>query len=386
MSVPLNGDVLKAVYNWDKSINMKTPKRILIANIFGIGDVVFTLPIVDNLKNMFEGSRVDYLCNARVNGVLELVSGIDNIHIYEKDKYLNLWKNSKRLFVKEVLNLFFSIKKKKYDIVFDFTLSREFGFVFLLCGIKRRIGFDYKNRGIFLTDKMALTGFDGKHVVEFYLELLKYAGIDARVFCPAITPDEYSLKWAKNYLLNKNVEKDRLIFIIPGGGASWGKDAVRKRWPDENFAIVADALINEKFQICILGAHSERVLCETVANKMKFKPSFIENDLDIKKYIALLSLGALVITNDGGPLHLASALGRKVVAIFGPVDENVYGPYPKDKNCNRVLTVDGLQCRPCYKNFRLSACKLNMLCLYGVHPNDIIKECGELLADKLSHV
>ena len=196
-------------------------KRTLVANIFGIGDVLFTTPLVASLKKEIEGVQIDYLCNARAKPAIECNPNVDNIIVYEKDDYVELLKHSKIKCLKAILSLLSTVRKGKYDVVFDFTLSLEFSFFFALAGIRRRIGLNYKNRGIFLTDKVEFTGFRNKHVTEHYLDLLKRVGIEASIKEMQLVPDEALGRWTRDYLNEHGVYEEPLAIVVPGGGASW---------------------------------------------------------------------------------------------------------------------------------------------------------------------
>lgn len=353
-------------------------KKVLIANIFGIGDILFTTPLVANLRKAFSGVEVDYLCNARSKDVAECIPGVNKILVYEKDDFRSLWRKSKKAFLSSALGLFREIKNGKYDVVFDFTLQREFGFIFMLAGIDKRIGLDYKNRGVFLTDKLPLEGFENRHVAEHYLDLLDLVGLKPEIEEMCIYPDPVSLEWADEYLSGKGLEEKPFMAVVPGGGASWGKQASRKRWHEEGFLAVADELSEKGVNIAILGDPLEEELCTFVAGKMKKEPKIKENNLTLKEYIALLSKSALVLCNDGGPLHLAVALGVPTVSVFGPVDEEVYGPFPRSAK-HKVIKVEDLACRPCYSRFKLPECDFDTRCITDIKPEEVIKSCSEVL-------
>jgi lipopolysaccharide heptosyltransferase II len=352
-------------------------KHILIANIFGIGDVLFTTPLIASLKKEIPGLSVDCMCNARTKAILENNPDIDDIFVYEKDDYVKLWSASKRSFLSKLSALFFAIRRKKYHAVLDLTLSRKFGFLFMIAGISKRIGLNYKKRGTFLTHKTELVGFEGKHVVEFYLDLLKHLGVSVSVGEMKLVPNEYAREWARRYLHDKGVNPKKFIAIIPGGGASWGIHAARKRWGSEGFAKVANELMDASIPVIVLGSTKEKRLCEEVIGKLKKAPVCALNDLDLEKYVALLEMAGLVLCNDGGPLHIAVALGVKTVSLFGPVDEKVYGPYPESEK-HKVITVGGLDCRPCYRRFKLPECDNDNRCVTDIDQNEVAKVCMEL--------
>lgn len=358
-------------------------KKILVANIFGIGDVLFTVPLVSNLKGAMPEVSIDYLCNARTRDIVKMVPGIGDVFVYEKDEFAGLWQRSKPEWFRSVLELFSGIRKKRYDAVFDFTLSRKFGAFFALCGIPRRIGLDYKKRGVFLTHKVPLRGFEGRHVIEHYLDLAEKAGVSRDKKYMKLVPERANVEWALEYLKGKGSGNGPLAAVIPGGGASWGEHAVRKRWDPDGFARAADILVEQGVDVAVFGDPSESELCEDVARKMSGTPVTVENSLTLKQYVALLSRFDLVLCNDGGPLHMAVALGVKTVSIFGPVDEKVYGPYPVSQE-HRVVTALEMPCRPCYGRFKLPECGNDMRCLTDIDPEKVAGACLELLGKSRS--
>jgi len=357
-------------------------KRVLVANIFGIGDVLFTTPLIASLKKAVPGISVDYVCNARTRDVVECIPGVSDIYVHEKDDVVRLWRESWKKCFGTIFERFRDMRGKKYDAVFDFTLSREFGIFFALAGIPRRIGLDYRGRGLFLTDRVPIEGFEDRHVVEYYLDLLGPLGLPASEKKMTLAPDAEKAVWAERYLHEKGVTEGRIAAVIPGGGASWGHQASRKRWPEEGFSGVADRLVRKGVRVLLLGGEAERELCLSVAAGMEEKADVVENGLGIKEYIALLNRCGLAVCNDGGPLHLAAALGLKTVSMFGPVDERVYGPYPA-ADSHRVITASGLECRPCYNRFRLPECDHGMKCLADITPEEVAEACEELLEEKI---
>jgi lipopolysaccharide heptosyltransferase II len=353
-------------------------KKILIANIFGIGDVLFTTPLIANIKKGIEGVSIDYLANSRAKPVVEQNPDVDEVLEYEKDDYTRLWGTSKIKCFLALKEFYLCIKRKKYDAVLDFTLSREFGLLFFLAGIKKRIGFNYKKRGIFLTDQKLLKGFEGKHVIDHYLELLDFLGLPADIDDMKLTASDESEKKINKILRDAGRGKGKLIALIPGGGASWGQNAGRKRWPMENFLSLGHILNNGPDDIVILGDSREKPLCSKMATDMENKPLLVKNDLDLSDYIALIKKCDLVVCNDGGPLHIAVALGVKTVSTFGPVDEKVYGPFPVTTK-HKVVTNDKADCRPCYKRFKLPDCSEEYCCLEGIGVEAVLEVCRESL-------
>lgn len=351
---------------------------MLIANIFGIGDVLFTTPLIAALRKRFPGVEIDYLANARTGDMVLAVPGVGNVFVYEKDDIVKLWRSSRTAAVRELWRLFLGIRRRRYDVVFDLTLSRKFGLMFMLAGIKKRAGLDYKKRGTFLTDKVKLEGFAHKHVAEHYLDLLRSMGVEAPSGNMTLVSPAGMVPWVDGYLKAKGIDESKLVAVIPGGGASWSKHSYRKRWQPEGFAAVTRALAAAGWQPVVIGDASETALCRGVVEKCGEKNVRAENGLDIKSYMALLSRARLALCNDGGPLHMAVALGVRTVSIFGPVDPAVYGPYPLSDR-HRVIVSSSLSCRPCYRKFRLPQCDYDGRCLVDIPPEEVVEACEELL-------
>jgi ADP-heptose:LPS heptosyltransferase len=160
-----------------------------------------------------------------------------------------------------------------------------------------------------------------------------------------------------------------VIGLVPGGGASWGKEAPYKRWPAQKYAKLADKLI-EKFSatIILMGDDSERALCTDVSEAMAQRPVMACGETTVSQLAALARACTLMIVNDGGPLHVAVAAGARTASIFGPVDDKVYGPYPSE---NHIVVTKDLACRPCYRRFRRAHCD-HLSCLNELTAEDVL--------------
>jgi len=355
-------------------------KRILIVNPFGIGDVLFSTPIVESIKQEAADNYVGYLCNARIAPIIISNTRVDKIFTFEKDEYRQLWKRSRLRCMKTLFRFIDKIRRERFDMVFDLSLSRQYGLFLKLCGIKTRLGYNYHSRGIFLTHKLHLPiGYHDKHIVDYYIMLLFAAGIkpveDTRL--KLYITDEDQTK-ARDLLLRKGIiDTERFACIVPGAGASWGDTSFRKQWPKENFTRVAQA-ITEKFRmkIVLLGSEKEKPICTYVEERIKGSVNLCgETELMVSS--AIIKQAAFLLTNDGGPLHMGVALDTPTVSIFGAVDDKVYGPYPpSDKHT--VIKNNDLNCRPCYQNFRLPDCK-DLDCLNGISPEVVTEEVSHLL-------
>ena len=355
--------------------------KILIINPFGIGDVIFSTPLIEAVKRIFPQSYIAYICNRRVSELIRTNPRLNKIFVYEKDDYREIWRRSKIRCLMKVLSFLRSIKKESFDISIDLSLSYQYSMFFKIIGIKTRAGFNYRNRGKFLTHKIDIESFDDKHVVEYYLDVLRLLGIDVSkdIASPRIYASEASLRFGDKFLKENSVTKtDLLIGMVPGCGASWGQDAGRRRWDKKNFSALANRLI-EKYnaRIVLLGNSKEVGICEDVRSATGNRVINYCGKTSIEMLIGILTRCKALITNEGGVLHMAAGLGINTVSIFGPVDEATYGPYPKSAN-HIILSRKDVPCRPCYKRFKYNGCD-NRRCLETITVDEVFHAAEEAL-------
>jgi heptosyltransferase-2 len=337
-------------------------------NPFGVGDILFSTPLLSVVKEKHPVSYIGYICNIRTREILETNPEINEIFVFERDEYRALWRYSKIKCIRRLSCFWNEIRKRRFDEVIDLSLGKEYAFFCWLAGIKERRGFDYKGRGRFLTHKVHFDGFNDKPVAEYYLDLLgikKQGGMHA-----VLVPDHNDIAYIDDFLEKFGLgQKDLLVGIAPGGGISFGKkDQGRRQWGAARFSELSDRIV-ERFnaRMVLIWGPGEKHLVEKIAGGMK-KNSLIAPKTTIRQMAALCKRCRIVICSEGGPLHIASSQGVSTVSIFGPVDEKVYGPYPSNEN-NIVIASD-IECRPCYKRFKLSECETKK-CLEDISVNTV---------------
>jgi lipopolysaccharide heptosyltransferase II len=354
-------------------------EKFLIINPFGIGDVLFTTPIIKAIRVTYPYGKIGYWCNERVGSIFQNDPDIDKVFALSRGDLKRHFHNSRIEGIKKLLGLLLAIKKEHYNMAFDFSLDHRYGLIAKLLGIKKRIGYDYRKRGRFLTHKISLEAYNSRHIVEYYLELLKFVNIIPTAKKISLFVLKKNKDKAKEILALAGVQKtDVLVGIAPGGGESWGKDAYLKHWPAERFAHLADLIMDElKAKVVILGDKQEKPIAEIIRNSMKNTPIDLIGNTNLEEFVGIISNLNVLVANDGGPLHTAIALGVKTVSIFGPVDDLVYGPYPKDEN--QIVIKEDLSCRPCYNNFRLKDCLNNRKCIDGITVAEVFTAVKKLI-------
>ncbi len=357
----------------------RKPDRFLVINPFGIGDALFTTPLLAELARAFPGCRIGYLCN-RAEPVLRYHPLVGRTFTYERKDYQQELKKSLLSGLRKYNTFISSLRRERYDCSIDLSLSAPFSLFALLAGIPLRIGLDYKGRGRFLNRKVRIDGFNSKHVADHYLDVLTLLGVTpARDGKLEVFTGPAQKEWAAGYAARLGRP---LIGIAPCGGEAFGKDAPVKRWPAENFSALVGRLAARFPSGKILvfagpgeeAAEAGRIIaasgaphrCEAVTGQP------LENAL------ALIERCDCFIGNDTGLVRCAEALGKSAVLIFGIADERVYGPY--GENLARVaLLKKDLPCRPCYRNFRLPRCEHGRECLTGISVDEVFGAATRIL-------
>lgn len=354
-------------------------RKFLIINPFGIGDVLFTTPVIRAIKDNYPDAFIGYWCNERVQSLLRNNPDINKIFALSRGDLKKIYKKSKPEAIYKTISLLFNIKKGKFDISLDFSSEHRYSLISKVLGIKRRVGFNYKKRGRFLTDRLDINGYNSKHVVEYYLDLLRLLDIEPKRYNLVLNVSDETRIKAENKFFRLGIKKEDLVIgIAPGAGASWGKDASVKHWPALKFAQLADNISKDLgAKVLILGDDSERPIADIIVNASVCKPVDLTGKTSLEELSAVISNLRVLVTNDGGPLHIAVAAGVKTVSIFGPVDDLVYGPYPVSDN--HAVIKAHIPCRPCYRDFRLPLCEHERRCLSDIGVDEVFNAVRRLL-------
>ncbi len=339
-------------------------KKILVVNPFGIGDAIFSMYLVEAIKKEWPEAVIGFLGNERTGVLLGMNRSIDVGHEFNRDEFRSLRQSHFGGFLLKIVELCQKIKKENYDTMFDLSLGREFSFVAACLGIRRRVGFNFNKRGRWLTHRVKLLAYEKKHVVDWQFDLLRLLHVEpARISSklPLFVSGQ-AKKNAEEFLIQNGVKNEAgLIAVAPGGGKSWGPNAVYKQWASSGFAEVIHRYAEGKpATVLILGDSEERPLLEQLKKALS-TPTVVVAGQNLDVVSALLGRSQFLLCNDGGLLHLANALGVKTVSVYGPVDEKVYGPYGADSS-HEMLTQD-VPCRPCYQKFHFPPCEHQRRCL-----------------------
>ncbi len=214
-----------------------TLKRVLVVHPYGLGDFLFVTPVLRALRLIPTIEKVDLLLGSRTSEVARENPHVDEIFVVDKGRYQkqNRWQT-----FREVAALGLELRSRRYDLLLDYSLRSEYAFLSrLFLGIPRTAGFNYKRRGFFHTIRFPLPeGFSQRPAVDIYCGLAERAGVRTQDRWLELYLSDSARSGALQKWQAKTGRKDlgRFLFVSPGGGESWGKDAHFKQWPAPFFA------------------------------------------------------------------------------------------------------------------------------------------------------
>lgn len=338
-------------------------KRILIARTDRIGDVLLSTPVIEALRDRYPNAYIAMMVSPYAREIVQGNPYLDEVILYDKDAKHKSWLGSMRFASK--------LKKKKFDLALILHPANRAHLVTFFAGIPRRIGYDRK-MGFLLTDRVKHTKqFGEKHELDYNLQLLSPLGItpkDKKLYMPLRPEAEI---WTKSLLLREGVkEADKLLAIHPGASCP------SKIWPNERFAEVADRL-KEKygFKTIIISGPKDMKRAEAVLAKMRSQALDLAGKTSLAQLASLLKRCSLFISNDSGPVHIASAIGTPVISIFGRNQKGLspkrWGPIGKK---DRYLHKE-VGCIECLAH----NCKKEFSCLKAISVDDVLAAADSIL-------
>ena len=362
-------------------------ERILLIKPSALGDVIHTIPLLVKLRARYPKARIDWLLTPSNAELLRCHPALSNVVLFERHEYARFgrsWDATIGLF--ELLR---DIRRARYDLVIDMHGQFRSAMFVLASGAAVRIGFrgpvrrqrsDFEGR---IPDRGWAGSREGSwlaythripiptlavHAADRYLwvgPMLRFddAPLDFSIYLPPTAASEVERLLSDNDLLGKP-----LALLMPG--TVWET----KHWRLEGFTDVARYLLGKGFAVGLAGSKAEQPRCQAIAQACPGARDLAGRTTPAH-LAGLIQRATICITNDSGPMHLAAALNRPAVSIFGPTNPVCIGPYGRPES---VVRLD-LPCSPC--NFRrLSQCPHDHACMEGVSAAMVIERAEKILA------
>jgi heptosyltransferase-3 len=333
-------------------IDKEEIKKILCIKPRGIGDILLSTIVLDNLNSTFPHSEIHYLTEEFALRAVENNPFVSKILTFNKRDF--------------VLSIIKKVRKEKYGLIFDFWSNPKTAQITFFSGAKYRIGFEKRGRK-YAYNFLGKNGTMGEHAAEDNLVLLKAFKIpiiSKKIIYQTTTEER---KFADIYFRENIAETNKLILgIIPSGG--WET----KRCEPVKWIEICNE-IKKKYQVQFLilwGPGDEKdakLIYEGLTPHPLMTPKSSFGELS-----ALIDKCDLIIANDSGPMHVSAALGKPTLGIFGPTDPKAHRPF--SENSSYVIHSE-LHCIVCTK----LVCPYNHECMFDLSIEKVMKEVSSLM-------
>ncbi len=335
--------------------------KILILKPSSLGDVVQALPVLRLLKQHLPAAEIFWWVDTNLAPLLDGDPDLAGVVRFDKQRWASpghwpqLWRSVQWL------------RAQKFDWVIDLQcLARSGAFAWLANG-GLLVGLDEPREGARgFYDVIVRRASYHTHAVDWYLSVLPRLGVPVHWNFNWLPPRPaiaaaVSEKW--------KTENARWIALQPG--ARWQN----KHWPVEHFAALVKQLAARftDARFVILGGNDDKPLGELLAAAAPERCLNLTGQTSLPEMIEWLRLSELMITNDTGPMHVAAALGKPVIAMFGPTEPRRTGPHGQ---LARVLRHP-LPCAPCMKSRCHNSKPLE--CLNAISPATVFESARKIL-------
>ncbi len=372
-------------------------ENILLIKLSALGDVVHTFPLLNKLRTRYPKARIDWLVASDIAELLKQNPAINNVIEFPRDDWSTPWRWTPYA---RAARLIATLRAAQYDLVLDLQGQLRSAVFAFTSGAPVRIGFDKPRAEIWKTLSRQLPDEAKKHAwqgaregswlaythhitlptldlhpVERYLGIAPLLGLDAAAPDFSFPIPQEAIKRIDALLDYYDISMAKLLTVM-APGTNWDT----KQWRSDGFAEVARHFLKKDFAVVLIGSDGERALCQEIA---KLAPGAVDlaGETTLSELAALVRRATICVSNDSGPMHLAVAVDRPAVSVFGPTDPVWAGPY---RHAGAVLRVE-LPCSPCYLR-ELSRCTHGHACMEKVTAAAVIERVEAIVAKLPSRV
>jgi lipopolysaccharide heptosyltransferase I len=323
---------------------MSELSNILVIRLSSLGDVLMTIPAVRSIRERFPDAHISWLVEGPVSEFLTCQDFIDEVIIFPRSNTMKGLKEGNVLSVQKALGPFLrNIRKREYDLVVDFHGIAKSVLFSMMARVTKKIGFGdmFAKEKSHLFYHNRINGSDKRmHKVDRNMLLANHLGYTNSVPNAALKVPDSATAYIDNFF--REMGSTPPLFAV-NPFSSKGTDF--KRWPMERYAELI-ARIHHELQepTVILWGPGEEEEARRL-KEMSREGAYLACPTNIPQLFALLRKVRIYIGGDTGVMHLAAAAGTQVIAIFGPTDFKINGPYGRE---HTVIRED-VQCSPCKK-------------------------------------
>lgn len=317
-----------------------------------MGNLIVSLPAIMALKDLFRDQKFILVVDKAYRDIVETVIPHENLIFYPRSEM------KKSSFFKKYatgMKFFSQLMKASPDIVIDLDGRNASSKMVLLSKASIRVGSATAYRPWVYNNKVTIQ--QKNHRVYEYNDIAAYVGKAPGLTVP-LRPAREKTRSLRKIFLQEGIDTAQpIVSIHPGAGN------IHKQWGSREFAEIGDWLSSSGMQVVFIGSARDAKKIEEISSYKK-QPSFdLSGRLTLGELIALFDMSTLFIGNDSGPMHLADRVGIPVVALFGPVDEERWGPLSE----HSIVLRGEEPCKECTG----SDCEYHFKCISSLSPDRV---------------
>ncbi|MGH9460602.1 MAG: lipopolysaccharide heptosyltransferase II [Vicinamibacteria bacterium] len=352
----------QAVESKETNVSGTSRRSILVYAPSWIGDAVMSLGALRYLRHAYPDSQLTVLAKPGIEDLYRCCDAVDG----------TMCLDATERGVSGFLRVASRLRESAFDLAVLFPNSFRSAATVWAAGIPHRWGYGHDGRGFLLTKAAppAHRPF-GRHQAYFYIDLLRHLGIETGEPDIRLNLQESMRRNAVTLLEAHGWRSgESLIGIHPGATGS-----AAKRWMPKRYAEVADRLAaSHDARVVILGGVGEEAIAAETKAHLRSASIVLASKTSLAELMGITATLSVLICNDSGPMHVASALGVPTVAVFGPTDERETGPLGRDA---RVVRQQ-VECSPCL----LKDCPIDHRCMDRVTVENVYQVAVDLLKGK----
>lgn len=368
--------VLGALMRRNHSMSADNINRIIVAKLIGMGSILQATPLLRALKRRYPHARLTFVTMRSNRELVTRLSWVDEVLVLDDRSILAMARTTLRTVV--------ALIWRRADLYFDLEVYSAFASLLALWAVTRnRIGF-YRHSAAFKKGIYThLVFFNTRMPVRLlYLQLGRIAGVPSGEM-DAIGPirvDDPDRARVRRVLSESSNWPGGKSYIVVNPNAS--ELLLERRWPAGYVIEAVDRLTSLGHQVALIGARDEQSYVEELYRDLseggRTRVVNTAGKLSFGELLALLEGAACVLTNDTGPMHMAIALGRPTVCLFGPANPEHYGQ--QSENIETLYMP--VFCSPCLYEADVPPCNGDNICMKRIKPEPVIQAVLHLLGAK----
>ena len=357
----------------------KKLEKILFMKFFGMGSILLASPMLCEVRRTCPDAHIAFITFESNRCIVERLGLVDTVYTLRTDSFLH--------FAADLARTLLSVRSGSFDVTVDMEFFAKFSTIMTyLSGSPVRVGYFLRQlwRGDLLTHQIYYNHY--KHITEVFSALVAPLGVNVIDFSIRKPEIEEGERASARELLRREGVKDSAFLV--GFNVNVSDLALERQWPKDSFRALAIAL-HERYNVTLLfvGAPSD---VEYVTETVRGIPAdagqsvLLAGKTNLGELLAIMEFCNLFITNDSGPLHLASAMGTPTVSFFGPETPQLYGPLGSES----LVFYQKTYCSPCLNvfNAKTAPCEGRNVCLSTISPEVVVGEIEARFGTLLSPV